>query len=141
MSSLRPLAFVAQNRFVDMVARVKQSAHIEEIDVPELQQMLDAHPAASSADVHVVDVRESAEHAQGTIPGAICLPRGIVDRDIERYIPADTTDKVVLVCAGGVRSIMAAESLKRMGFANVLSLRGGMRGWQMQGMPIEKQQK
>jgi rhodanese-related sulfurtransferase len=123
-----------RNRFMEMVSKVKQEAKIEEIEPAELHRKL------NEEGIYVVDVRETSEHAQGTIPGALCLPRGIVDRDIERFIPATTDAQLVLVCAGGVRSILAAESLKRMGFRNVYSLRGGMHGWTLQGLPIEKTQ-
>ncbi|KAI8049901.1 Rhodanese-like domain-containing protein [Syncephalis plumigaleata] len=80
-------------------------------------------------DVHVVDVREREEQAHGIIPGALCLPRGIVDRDIGRFIPANDETPI---------SILAAEAVKRLGYENVASLRGGMRNWEQEGRPVEK---
>ncbi|KAJ3222903.1 hypothetical protein HDU81_009542 [Chytriomyces hyalinus] len=55
---------------------------------------------------------------------------------LETYVP-DTHDDIVLYCAGGVRSILAAESLKRMGYKNVSSLAGGIGAWKSAGKPID----
>jgi rhodanese-related sulfurtransferase len=118
-----------------IVENVKRDANIAEIDGATLEQWL----KNSTVDVHVVDVREREEQVHGVIPGALCLPRGIVDRDIGRYIPAsEDKTQLVLYCAGGVRSILAAEAVKRLGYQNVISLRGGMRNWEQEGRPVEK---
>ena len=76
----------------------------------------------------LIDVREPDEHAKGAIAAAIPMPRGILERDIDQ-ITSDKNRKIVLYCAGGFRSALAALSLKRMGFNNVISLSGGYRGW------------
>jgi rhodanese-related sulfurtransferase len=76
----------------------------------------------------LIDVREPDEHAKGTIAGAVPMPRGILERDIDK-ITTDKDRKIVLYCAGGFRSALAALSLKSMGFNNVISLSGGYRGW------------
>ena len=99
-------------------------AQIQEIGPSELKRMLDAHE-----DFTLIDVREADEQAKGTIRGAVMLPRGIVERDIDK-VTADKDRKVVLYCAGGFRSALAALNLKKMGFKDVISLEGGYRGWQ-----------
>jgi rhodanese-related sulfurtransferase len=92
---------------------------IKEIDLDELKRMQGAH---------LVDVREKEEQEKGMIPGAVGMPRGV----LELHIDEVTTDKdkpIVLYCGGGSRSALAAQSLKKMGFRNVMSLIGGYRGW------------
>jgi rhodanese-related sulfurtransferase len=80
------------------------------------------------------DVREDHEWQQGRIKGAQHLGRGILERDIENTVPnKDTT--LVLYCGGGYRSALAADSLQKMGYANVLSLRGGWREWKEKSYP------
>lgn len=84
----------------------------------------------------LVDVREDHEWAKGRLPGAMHLARGILERDIESHF-ADKSTPIVLYCGGGYRSVLAAESLQRMGYENVVSLDGGFRSWRDSGLPIE----
>lgn len=96
---------------------------IKEIDAEELQRM-----QQSGADFKLIDVREPDEVAQGAIAGSVALPRG----QLEHKIDTITTDKnapIVCYCGGGGRSALSAQSLKRMGFKNVMSLAGGYKGW------------
>ncbi|KAI1298022.1 hypothetical protein EDD11_006894 [Mortierella claussenii] len=66
---------------------------------------------------HVIDVRERHEvEATGTIPRAIVLPRGVLERDIGKFLKQDDPKDVVVYCAGGMRSVLAAESLVRLGY-------------------------
>ena len=85
----------------------------------------------------LVDVREDSEWAQGHLPGAIHIGKGVIERDIETRIPANQSD-IVLYCGGGYRSALAALSLKKMGYTNVCSMDGGFRGWTEAGLPVEK---
>ena len=85
----------------------------------------------------LVDTREDTEWASGHIPGAIHLGRGIIERDIEKTIP-DKAAPIVLYCGGGFRSALAADSLQKMGYRNVISMDGGWRGWTEAGFPITK---
>ena len=85
----------------------------------------------------LVDTREDAEWARGHIPGAIHLGRGIIERDVEKTIP-DKATPIVLYCGGGFRSALAADSLQKMGYRNVISMDGGWRGWTEAGFPIIK---
>lgn len=96
---------------------------IQEIGPDELARM-----QRSGENVTVIDVREREDAAKDTIPGAVNVPRGILEHDIDK-VTTDKDRKMVLFCGGGSRSALAAASLKKMGFNNVISLAGGFRGW------------
>jgi rhodanese-related sulfurtransferase len=83
-------------------------------------------------DSAVIDVREESEFAGGHIPGAVHMSKGVIERDIEARFP-DKTAPLVLYCGGGFRSALAADNLQKMGYTNVLSMDGGMRGWREAG--------
>jgi rhodanese-related sulfurtransferase len=63
-------------------------------------------------------------------------PQGILEREIEKLV-AEPEGKIVVYCAGGVRSILAAENLQRMGYQNVVSMTGGIAEWQRAGLPMD----
>lgn len=93
----------------------------------------------------VIDVREPAEYAQGHLPGAINLPRGVLEFQIHAHpAMACTTSEalavpdrgVVLYCLTGGRSALAAESLQSLGFTRVRSLAGGLTAWRNAGHPL-----
>ena len=100
---------------------------IQEIDVAELKRM-----QQSGEDFTLIDVRERDEQAGGMVPGAVALPRGILERDIDQ-VTTDKGRKLVLYCGGGFRSALAAWMLKKMGFRNVISLAGGWKAWTQGG--------
>lgn len=83
----------------------------------------------------LVDVREGNEWNMGRIPGATFIPRGVLESTIEPRVPRER--RVVLYCASGNRSALAADVLQQMGYARVASLRGGIRGWVDAGGEIE----
>ncbi|GHO51529.1 molybdopterin biosynthesis protein MoeB [Ktedonobacter sp. SOSP1-85] len=87
-------------------------------------------------DVALVDVREKHEWNEGHIPGAIHVPRGFLELQIEEAIP-DKDQTVVLYCAGGVRSLMAGKTLQQMGYRNVISMAGGFGQWKGSGFEFE----
>lgn len=100
--------------------------------------------ADKPSDWTVLDVREPDEYAEGHIPGALNFPRGFLEvradhvhekRD-ERL--QGRKQKLVCVCGGGHRSALAAKTLLEMGFADVVSLRGGMRLWNEQGREVTR---
>ncbi len=114
---------------------------IREIDASQLKAKLDA-----GEDMLLVDVRESSEHEQGHIRGASLIPRGILEAAADPSYPKHVADlvnarnrQVVLYCATGGRSAMAAAVLQMMGFTNVVSLAGGYGGWEQAGMPVVKE--
>src|SRR6185295_2568321 len=85
----------------------------------------------------LIDVREPDEHAQGMIPGTLHIPRGFLELRIERNVP-DRSAPVVLYCASGTRSVLAARSLAELGYTNVSSLAGGFTGWKRAGLAWEQ---
>ena len=87
-------------------------------------------------DFHFVDVREDSEFAVDHVAGAQHIGRGILERDVETLIPDKQAD-IVLYCAGGFRSVLAADNLQKMGYTNVVSMDGGIREWRAAGYDIE----
>jgi molybdopterin/thiamine biosynthesis adenylyltransferase/rhodanese-related sulfurtransferase len=79
-----------------------------------------------------LDVRESDEHDQGTIPGSVFLPRGNLELSVEGKI-SDKNSPVVVYCAGGARSALAAKSLAELGYTDVVSMSGGFNQWKNEG--------
>ncbi len=85
----------------------------------------------------LVDVREADEFRQGYIPGAVHVPRGFLEMQIEDAV-ADRSAEVVLYCAGGRRSLLAARTLADLGYSRVVSMEGGFTGWTQAGHPVER---
>jgi rhodanese-related sulfurtransferase len=83
----------------------------------------------------LIDVREESEWAKDHLPGAVYMGRGIIERDIETKIP-DPKTELVLYCGGGFRSALSADNLQKMGYTNVYSMDGGIRGWREKGLPL-----
>jgi molybdopterin/thiamine biosynthesis adenylyltransferase/rhodanese-related sulfurtransferase len=82
----------------------------------------------------VLDVREPDEHAEGALAGAIHIPRGHLEAQVEARI-SDKDAPVVVYCAGGVRSAFAARTLQELGYHDVVSLEGGFGRWKDEGRP------
>jgi molybdopterin/thiamine biosynthesis adenylyltransferase/rhodanese-related sulfurtransferase len=83
-----------------------------------------------------VDVREKYEWNDGHIPGAIHVPKGFLELQIEEAVP-DKSKKLVLYCAGGVRSLIAGNTLRQMGYEDVVSMVGGFGQWKGNGYEFE----
>jgi molybdopterin/thiamine biosynthesis adenylyltransferase/rhodanese-related sulfurtransferase len=113
MASFRELLSAAKSR-------------ITEIDTTEAQRRIDA------GDVVVLDVREPDEYEQGALPGALHIPRGHLEAQIEGRI-VDKNQQVVVYCAGGVRSAFAADTLASLGYTDVVSMEGGFGKWKDEG--------
>ena len=86
--------------------------------------------------VAIVDVRESEEVARGFIPGAKHVPRSYLESRIEGAVP-DRSQHVVLYCASGNRSALAAKTLAELGYDNVESMTGGYQLWKDRGYKVE----
>ena len=114
-------------KLVDDARRV-----IRECSVHDVKQRLDRGESFV-----LIDVREESEFAADHLPTATHLGRGILERDIEARVP-DPSTELTLYCGGGFRSALAAESLKRMGYTNVVSMNGGIRDWRAAGYPVTK---
>ncbi|MEQ1353816.1 MAG: rhodanese-like domain-containing protein [Candidatus Acidiferrum sp.] len=117
-------------KFLKLVNETK--ALVTETNVADVKCRIDA-----GEKFLLVDVREDNEWAQGHLPGAVHLGKGIIERDIEARVP-DTGAKVVLYCGGGFRSALVADNLQKMGYINVESMDGGWRGWLEAGLPTAK---
>lgn len=83
----------------------------------------------------LIDVREDGERASGMPVGALGLSRGFLELRIEQ-VQADRTADVLLLCGSGQRSLLAAESLQRMGYRRVFSVAGGFQRWKAEGLPV-----
>jgi rhodanese-related sulfurtransferase len=117
-----PMPLPEYKQLVDEAKR-----EIKEIDAAELKRM-----QRSPENFTLIDVREPDEVAQGAIAGSKPLPRGQLEHKIDT-ITSDKDQPIVCYCGGGGRSALAAQSLKRMGFKNVMSLAGGYKGWSKDG--------
>jgi rhodanese-related sulfurtransferase len=115
-------------RFLGIVNDAKK--RVRETTVDAIKQRMDA-----GEKFVLVDVREESEYAKDHLPGAIHLGKGVIERDIESKVP-DTGAPLVLYCGGGFRSALAADNLQKMGYTNVLSMDGGIRGWREKGYPL-----
>ena len=116
------------NRFQKLVAEAKK--HIVEILPNETREELNRGSAI------VIDVREENDWRAGHIKGAKHLSRGIIELEIEDEIP-NLDQPIICYCGGGSRAALVTESLQKMGYKNVRSMRGGFREWQTQELPTE----
>ena len=98
---------------------------------PRQADVLRADPATL-----FVDVREADEWDRGHIPGAVLVPKSHLEQEIEAAV-ADRERPLVLYCAGGIRSVFAARTLREMGYASVVSMSGGFDEWSALGLPSE----
>ena len=80
----------------------------------------------------LLDVREREEYREGHLEGALSLPRGFLEMRVEETVPEKQTP-ILAYCAGGVRSVIAARTLKEMGYENVMSMIGGYTAWKTAG--------
>src|SRR5213593_3523276 len=115
--------------FLKIVNEVKP--RIRETNVDEVKRRMDR----GDRKFKLVDVREDSEFAAGHIPGAMHISKGVIERDIETKVP-DPKQEIILYCGGGFRSALAADNLQKMGYTNVLSMDGGVRGWREKGLPM-----
>ncbi len=116
--------------YAELVAATKK--HITEISGEELVSRLGSVPV-------LIDIREIDEFEQGAIPGARFIPRGILESNINGTAP-DPATEIVLYCAAGARSALAAKSLQDMGYQDVKSLAGGFGKWKADGKPWDTPQ-
>lgn len=101
---------------------------VPEVTVDQVKQRL----AGNGKQVHLIDVREKEEYREGHLPGAVSVPRGFLEMQIEEKVP-DREAEVIAYCQGGTRSLIAAKILKDMGYANVVSMAGGFGAWKGAG--------
>jgi len=122
------MADAHSSRFLQIVDRAR--GQVRECTV---QDIVDRRQAGD--DFALLDVREESEFANGHIPGASHLGKGVIERDVEQQF-ADTSTELILYCGGGYRSALAALNLQLMGYTNVISMDGGFRGWKEADQPV-----
>jgi len=114
--------------------------HVPEVSASEAKEALD------QGEVEVIlDVREPQEWVAGHIPGAVYVPRGLLEWHADQASPmckpelqGRTDARIVVHCAAGGRSLLAAQTLKKMGYTNVVSMDGGFSDWAAHGFPVER---
>lgn len=123
-------------RYADLVAQALQ--RVREIMPWDLAERL-----SREAPPLVLDVREPAEFAQARIPGSLNVPRGVLesacDWGYDETVPALAGSReraIVVVCRSGLRSVLAADVMQQMGYADVVSLKTGVRGWNDYEQPL-----
>jgi molybdopterin/thiamine biosynthesis adenylyltransferase/rhodanese-related sulfurtransferase len=103
---------------------------VPELSPAEVKQALDR-----GEKYVLLDVREKEEYRDGHLDGALSLPRGFLEIRVEEAVP-DRSAPIVAYCAGGTRSLIAARTLREMGYQNVTSMSGGFTGWKNAGLPF-----
>ena len=112
-------------------------ANLNELLAAVKRQIREVEPAEAQAragDSVLLDVREVEEYSQGTIAGAVHVPRGSLELDVEGRVP-DKAAPIIVYCAGGVRSAFAAKTLADLGYTDVASMAGGFNRWKDEGRP------
>jgi molybdopterin/thiamine biosynthesis adenylyltransferase/rhodanese-related sulfurtransferase len=115
--------------YTDLIATVRRET--KEVSLDELKRRLLAKEPYT-----LLDVREKEEYRAGYIPGAISIPRGFLEIQVEGRIP-DKSAKIVAYCAGGTRSALAAKTLAELGYTNVETANPGFVRWKDLGYPME----
>jgi molybdopterin/thiamine biosynthesis adenylyltransferase/rhodanese-related sulfurtransferase len=115
--------------YSDLLQEVKSS--IRTLTLEELKRRLEARERFT-----LVDVREKDEVRAGFIPGAVSIPRGFLEMQAEQRLP-DKSAKIVVYCAGGIRSAFAAKALTELGYTDVESANPGFVRWKDVGYPVE----
>jgi sulfur-carrier protein adenylyltransferase/sulfurtransferase len=115
--------------YTDLIASVRRAT--KEVSLDEIKRRLDAKEPYT-----LVDVREKEEYRAGFIPGAVSIPRGFLEQQVESRLP-DKSARIVAYCAGGTRSALAAKTLAELGYTNVETANPGFVRWKDLRYPIE----
>ncbi|HVE90694.1 MAG TPA: rhodanese-like domain-containing protein [Actinomycetota bacterium] len=118
---------------MEMVAEAKQ--RVENLTPDQVAQEIESGAV-------IVDIREPQERQQAAIPGSVAAPRGMLEFYADPTLPYHIKElqpdkRVILHCASGGRSALAADTLKQLGYTNVAHLDGGLKAWQEAGKPTE----
>ena len=116
------------NRFQKLVLAAKEK--IKEISPNDAAHELE------SGNATLIDVRSEGDWQAGHARDARHLERGEIELEIEEQIP-DLDHPIICYCGGGSRSALVTESLQKMGYRNVRSMKGGFRAWKAAGLPTE----
>ena len=116
----------------EVIRQIRSS--IEEVDPSEVKGIL-----SNGNGIVLLDVRESDEWDAGHIPGAKHIPRGYLESRVEGVVGSDRSQRVIIYCASGQRSALAANTLKSLlGYEDVASMNGGITLWKDRGYDVEK---
>ena len=115
--------------YTDLIAQTKRET--KEVSLDEIKRRLDAKEPYT-----LLDVREKEEFRAGYIPGAVSIPRGFLEIQVEGRLP-DKNAKIIAYCAGGTRSALAAKTLAELGYTNVETAQPGFVRWKDLGYPME----
>ncbi len=113
--------------FKELIRKVK--SEIREVSTEEAR-------ALAGAGAVLLDVREADEWSEGHVPGALFIPRGYLELQVEEKVK-DKDRELVVYCAGGTRSALGAKSLRELGYSRVSSMQGGFTRWKESGFPVE----
>lgn len=123
-------------RFIELIEECKQ--HVNEVFPWDVEDMQENNP-----ELILVDVREPYEYDAMHVANSLPAPRGVLETccefDFDETIPelaAGRKKEVLVICRSGNRSLLAAYTLKQMGFENVHSLKTGLRGWNESDLPL-----
>ncbi len=110
---------------MEMVAQAKR--HIREVDTHAAREML--------GKALVLDVREPGEYAAGCLPGAVNIPRGVLEFKIDQppTFQGKQNEDILVYCLSGGRSALAVEALQKLGWSRAVSLAGGFAAWRDAG--------
>lgn len=112
----------------DLVTKAK--SRIREISPAELSKQLDK--------VQIIDVREPEEYQAGHLPGAVNIPRGLLEFRIDGHPVLCARDcTIVMQCHSGGRSALATVAMQELGYKNVVNLAGGYAAWKAADLPVE----
>jgi rhodanese-related sulfurtransferase len=114
--------------YQDLVREAK--TRVAEVTAGDTMRIVQEQPGTV-----VVDCREPNEAALGTIAGSVVIPRGLLEQNIERLARRD--QKVIIYCASGNRSALAADALREMGYKDVATMAGGFRAWVEAGGEVD----
>ena len=113
---------------MDLVAEAKQK--IREISVVTAHSKLTDNP--------ILDVREPAEFSAGHLPGAVNIPRGVLEFKIgsDPTLQNQQDKEIIVYCQTGGRSALATEALHKIGYSNAVSMAGGYKDWVEKGYEV-----
>lgn len=114
----------------DMIDEAK--TEITLLQTEEVKQKLD-----QQEELILIDCREAEEVQKGKIAQSVHIPRGVIEMTMAQHF-SDRNKAIIIYCAGGGRSALAAQSLKKLGYTDVASMEGGFGIWQQSGFPVEK---
>lgn len=116
------------DKLMQLLTEIK--SQINEISIDEVYAL-----RSNNEDFHLIDVRDHDEYLAGNIENSIHISRGWLEFKIQNYV-SDHNAKIVLYCGSGARSAFCAQRLNQLGFTDVYSMKGGIKGWAQSGLDV-----